>query len=310
VPGASQTIGSLDPTSRAYRFLRRVPTWALWLLAVLWSIPSLGLVVDTLHRRDDQYAGFWTAFTSGTGGWTLDVYRYTLSMESTNSFTEGMLNSVAIAVPATVIPLGIAAAAAYAFAWIGFRGRAGLFILLVALIVVPFQVSLIPLLELWVGGAHLTIAGKTLTVFPDLSLNGTTTAVWLTHIGFALPFGIFLIHNAMARLPRDLIDMARLDGASELRILVQIVLPLTMPVLASFAVLQFLVAWNDYLIAVTMIGFNTAAMPATVKFSGGIMPGGMVEGAAVVMHSAVAIALFLAMQRFFVRGLLAGSVDG
>jgi len=308
--GAALRSGSLDPTSRVYRFLRGVPTWVLWGLAVLWSIPSVSLVVSTLHLRDDQYSGFWTAFTSGTEGWTLDIYRYVLQLESTNSFTDGMLNSVAIAVPATLLPLGIAAAAAYAFCWLEFRGRRALFITVVAFIAIPFQVSLIPLLQLYVGGAHFTILGRTLTVFPDLDLNGTITAVWLTHVGFALPFGIFLIHNAMARLPRDIIDMARLDGASELRIFARIVLPLTVPALAAFGILQFLVAWNDYLVAVTMIGFNTDAMPAVVKFSGGIMPGGIVEGASVVMHSAVSIVLFLAMQRYFVRGLLAGSTDG
>ena len=130
--------GSLDATGRVYRFLRAIPTWVLWVLAVLWSIPSVSLIVSTLHMRDDQYAGFWTAFTSGSEGWTLDLYRYTLSLEATNSFADGMLNSVAISLPATVLPLGIAAVAGYAFAWLGFRGRKGLFILLVALIVVPF----------------------------------------------------------------------------------------------------------------------------------------------------------------------------
>jgi alpha-glucoside transport system permease protein len=301
--------GSLDPASRVYRFLRAVPTWALWTLAVLWSIPTVSLVVSTLHLRDDQYSGFWTAFTSGTEGWTLDVYRYTLGLSSTNSFTDGMLNSAAIAVPATLLPLGIAAAAAYAFAWLEFPGRRCLFIATVAFIAIPFQVSLIPLLELFVGGAHLTILDRTITVFPDLDLNGTITAVWVTHVGFALPFGIFLLHNAMAMLPRDIIDMARLEGAGELTIFARIAVPLTAPVLAAFGILQFLVAWNDYLVAVTMIGFNTAAMPATVKFAGGIMPGGLVEGASVVMHSVVSVVVFLVMQRYFVRGLLAGTTE-
>jgi alpha-glucoside transport system permease protein len=305
---APPSSASLDPAGRVYRFLRAIPTWVLWALAVVWSIPSVGLVVSTLHLQDDQYSGFWTAFTSGTEGWTLDVYRYTLDLESTNSFTDGMLNSVAVAVPATILPLAIAAAAAYAFAWLDFPGRRALFITVVAFIAVPFQVSLIPLLQLFVGGAHLTLFDHTITVFPDLDLNGTITAVWLTHIGFALPFGIFLIHNAMARLPRDIIDMARLEGAGELTILVRIALPLTVPVLAAFGILQFLTAWNDYLVAVTLIGFNTEAMPATVKFAGGIMPGGLVEGASVVMHSAVSVIVFLVMQRYFVRGLLAGSV--
>jgi len=302
--------GSLDPASRAYRFLRAIPTWVLWTLAVLWSIPSIGLIVSTLHTGRDQYSGWWTAFTSGTEGWTLDLYRYTLSMSSTNSFTEGMLNSAAIAIPATLLPLGIAAAAAYAFAWMDFRFRRGLFLTVVAFIVIPFQVTLIPLLQLYVGGAHLTVLDRTLTLFPDLGLNGTVTAVWITHVGFALPFGIFLIHNAMARVPGEILDMARVEGAGHLQIFTRIVLPLVVPVLAAFGILQFLTAWNDYLVAVTMVGFNTSAMPATVKFSGGIMPGGLIEGASVVMHSAVSVILFLLMQRFFVRGLVTGAVEG
>jgi alpha-glucoside transport system permease protein len=293
-----------------YRFLRAIPTWVLWLLALLWTIPSLGLVVSTLHLGRDQYTGWWNAFTSGTDGWTLDLYRHTLSLSSTNSFTEGMLNSVAIAIPATLLPLGIAAAAAYAFAWMEFPFRRGLFVLVVAFIVIPFQVTLIPLLQLYVGGAHLSVVDRTLTLFPDLGLNGTVTAVWITHVGFALPFGIFLIHNAMARVPREILDMARVEGAGHLQIFRSIVVPLVMPVLAAFGILQFLTAWNDYLVAVTMVGFNTSAMPATVKFSGGLMPGSLIDGTAAVMHSSVSVVLFLLMQRFFVRGLVTGALEG
>ena len=175
------------------------------------------------------------------------------------------MNSFAIAIPATIIPIAVAAFAAYAFAWIDFKGRKCLFIFTVSLLAIPLQVALIPLLQLFVGGAHLTlpILDKTITLVPDLDLAGTTTAVWLTHTGFALPFAIFLLHNYISGLPKDLFEAARIDGASHVTTFVRLVLPLSVPVLAAFAIFQFLWTWNDYLIANTMAGSNPDATPMT-----------------------------------------------
>ena len=129
--------------------------------------------------------------------------------------------------------------------------------------------ALIPLLQMYVGGAHFTIPwlDKTITVFPDLDLAGTTTAVWLTHAAFAMPFAIFLLHNYISSLPKDLFEAARIDGANHFKIFYRLVLPLSVPVLAAFAIFQFLWTWNDYLIAVTMVGANPSAAPATVKIA-------------------------------------------
>ena len=164
------------------------------------------------------------------------------------------LNSLAITIPATVIPIAFAAFAAYAFAWMDFKGRDWLFIGVVALLAVPIQLSLVPLLQLFVGGAHLTVFGETFTLFPDLDLAGTTTAVWLTHIGFGLPLAIFLLHNYISSLPADLFEAARIDGADHPTIFWRLVLPLSVPALAAFAIFQFLWVWNDYLVASTFLG--------------------------------------------------------
>ena len=163
----------------------------------------------------------------------------------------GLANSLAIALPATIIPIGIAAFAAYAFAWIDFKGRQTLFIATVALLAIPLQIALIPLLQLYNFGAHLTIPwlDKTITVFPDLGLTGTTNAVWLSHTAFGMPFAIFLLHNYISSLPRDLFEAARIDGADHFKIFWRLVLPLSVPVLAAFAIFQFLWTWNDYLVA-------------------------------------------------------------
>ena len=171
---------------------------------------------------------------------------------------QGLTNSLAIALPATIIPIAFAAFAAYAFAWIDFKHRQGLFIGTVALLAVPLQVALIPLLLMYVNGAHWTIPylDKTITVFPDLDLAGTTTSIWLTHTAFAMPFAIFLLHNYISSLPKDIFESARIDGANHFKIFYRLVLPLSVPVLAAFAIFQFLWTWNDYLIAVTMIGAN------------------------------------------------------
>ena len=230
--------------------------------------------------------------------------------------TNSLLNSFAIAIPATIIPIAIAAFAAYGFAWIDFQGRKWLFIGTVALLAIPLQVALIPLLQLYVGGAHITlpIIDKTITLFPDLDLAGTTTAVWLTHIGFAMPFAIFLLHNYITGLPKDLFEAARIDGADHFTIFWRLVLPLSVPVLAAFAIFQFLWTWNDYLVANTMIGDNpddaaddgaaSPTWPATSDATSTSCP------AAAFVQAFVPIVVFFALQRYFVRGILAGSVKG
>lgn len=184
-----------------------------------------------------------------------------------------------------------------------------------ALLAVPLQVALIPLLNLWNYGAHWTIPGidKTITLIPDFSLVNTTTAVWLTHTGFAMPFAIFLLHNYISSLPKDVFEAARIDGADHFTIFWRLVLPLSIPVLAAFAIFQFLWTWNDYLIANTMAGTNPDARPTTIliaNLAGDFGRNEHVLPTAAFVQAFFPLVVFFALQRYFVRGLLAGSVKG
>ena len=299
-----------------YRFVRSIPTWVLWLLVVVWSIPTVGLLVNSFRTRDQQRTS-WVVdgvrATSATSPSTTTAQ--VLGTTAAGGMKQGLTNSFAIALPATIIPIAFAAFAAYAFAWIDFKHREGLFLGTVALLAVPLQVALIPLLLMYVNGAHWTIPwlDKTITVFPDLGLAGTTTSIWLTHTAFAMPFAIFLLHNYMSSLPKDIFESARIDGANHFRIFWRLVLPLSVPVLAAFAIFQFLWTWNDYLIAVTMIGANQAAAPSTVVIAAQTGQFGQSEHlltAGAFLQAAVPLAVFFLLQRFFVRGILAGSVKG
>jgi alpha-glucoside transport system permease protein len=305
--------------ARIYRFLRAIPTWVLWLIVIVWTIPTFGLFVNSFRTRDAQRnGGWWLAWQDNANGFdfpTLQNYSDVLGSEATGGLWNGMLNSMSIAIVATIIPIAIAAFAAYAFAWIDFRGREWLFIATVALLAIPTQVALIPLLQAYATGVHFTlpIVERTVTIFPDLDLAGTIPAVWLTHTGFALPFAIFLLHNYIAGLPGDLFESARIDGADHFTIFWRLVVPLSLPVLAAFAIFQFLWTWNDYLIALTMIGGNREALPATVVVASlagefGLREHLLTAGAFVI--TAVPLVVFFALQRFFVRGITAGSVKG
>ncbi len=291
-------------TGRIYSFLRGIPTGVVWLIVIVWSIPSLGLFINSFRTRDAQIStGWWTTGTS-----ELTWENYSTVFGARNSIWNSLANSFAIAVPATIIPIAFAAFAAYGFAWIDFKGRKGLFIATVSLLAIP-------LLQLYGGGAKLTlpILDKTVTLIPDFDLAGSTTAVWLTHTGFAMPFAIFLLHNYISSLPRDLFEAARIDGAAHFTIFWRLVLPLSMPVLAAFGIFQFLWTWNDFLVANTMIGANAREQPTTIllaNLAGDFGRNEHILPAAGFVQSFVPLVVFFAMQRYFVRGMLAGSVKG
>jgi alpha-glucoside transport system permease protein len=301
--------------NRIQRFLGAIPTGMLWFLVMIWSLPTFSLFVNSFRTKTAQQAsGFWTAFAEPTA-FTLDNYRQVLQAGPSGGLWQALLNSFAIAIPATVIPIAMAAFAAYAFAWIEFKGRSWLFMATVSLLAIPLQTALIPLLQMWSGGAHWTIPffAKTITLAPDLDLQGTTIAVWLTHSGFALPFAIFLLHNYISGLPKDLFESAFIDGADHFTIFRTLVLPLSVPVLAAFGIFQFLWTWNDYLIALTMIGSNATALPATVLIAAQAGEFGRLEhvlSAGAFVQMFMPLVVFLSLQRFFVRGILAGSVKG
>ena len=284
---------------------------ALWSIIGVWTVPSLGLLLASFREEVAvKNEGWWTIFTNPQ--LTLDNYSTVLGSGGSGDnpdLLQYFMNTLAIVIPATVIPISIALFAAYAFAWMEFPGRKLLFVGLVSLMAVPLQLSLIPLLQLYVGGAHL----GSVTIFPDLDLNGNPVSVWLTHTGFGLPLAIFLLYNYVSGLPSDLFEAARIDGADHYTIFWRLVVPLSVPALAAFGIFQFLWTWNDYLIALTFIGSNTDAQPLTNRLatlSGGRGQDWHVLTAAAFVSMAVPLAVFFSLQRYFVRGLLAGSVKG
>jgi len=262
---ATESLGA-----RLYRKLSDIPTGVLWLIVVIWTLPSLSLFVNSFRARDAQRNdAFWNIVSERDA--TIENYESVLTADATNNLTDSIVTSFAVAVPATIIPIAFATFAAYGFAWMDFRGKNWLFIATVSLLAVPLQVALIPLLQLFgdgdpFGGAHLTVplTDKTLTLLPVNDLVGTPAAIWLTHTGFAMPFAIFLLHNYIVQLPKELFESAQIDGANHFSAFWRLVVPLSIPALASFAIFQFLWTWNDYLIANTMLGFGETAAPTTV----------------------------------------------
>ncbi len=212
-----------------------------------------------------------------------------------NNFIDAVLNSLAVAIPATLIPILIAAFAAFAFAWMEFPGRKAMFILVVALLVVPLQIALIPVLQ----------------DFTRLDLNGTYLAMWLAHTGFGLPLAVYLLFNYISQLPREILESAYIDGATPFKSFTRLILPLSVPALASFAIFQFLWVWNDYLVALIFLGDRnrvvTSALAAMVGEKGQDWHL-LTSGAFLSMI--LPLAVFFSLQRFFVRGLMAGSVKG
>lgn len=301
-----------------HRRLSAVPVWGLLIVVSIWTLPSLNLFVESVRPGGISQTGrgFWTV-ANDPGQLTFGNYAVVLNRTSVDSLYDSLISSFAIAIPATIIPITIGALAAYAFAFMHFKGREWLFIGTVTLLAVPLQIALIPLLSTFANGAHLTMpfSGRTLTIVPDLNINMRgTMAVWLTQTGFAIPFAVFLLHNAFTKLPQALLESARVDGADHMTVLWRLVLPLTLPAFASLAILQFLWSWNDFLIARTMTsGGDPVNLPATARLAdlvGEISSAGPVAAAAMFVQAAVPLAVFFSLQRHIVRGLLAGSLNG
>jgi alpha-glucoside transport system permease protein len=264
-------------------------------IAVLWTIPTLGLLITSIRPPlAVRQSGWWTWFTNPEFTW--ENYDEVLFGATTNLSTY-FVNSLVITIPAVLIPLSLATLAAYAFAWTRFRGRDFLFVAVFALQIVPLQIALLPLLSRFV----------------DLGLNGTFWPVWISHSIFALPLAIFLLHNFMREIPGELVEAARVDGAGHVRIFLQIMLPLLVPVIAAFGIFQFLWVWNDLLVALTMAGGSLDVAPLTVRLaelSGTRGTSWHLLSAGAFVSIVVPLVVFLSLQRYFVRGLLAGSVKG
>jgi alpha-glucoside transport system permease protein len=285
-------------------------TAAVVVLTVLWTVPTFGLFISSIRPANDvANSGWWTFFEHPR--FTLSNYHDVLfnsGFGGTGGLFPFLINSLAITIPGTLIPITIAAMGAYALSWVRFRGSDVIFFIVFALQVVPLQMALIPLLRLYTHGAHV---GST-QVLPSLP-RGTYYPVWISHTMFGLPLAIFLLHNFISRLPNDLMEAARIDGASHFRIFRTIVLPLSTPALASLAIFQFLWVWNDLLVAITFAGGQNNVLPLTgrlAQLSGslGAHPELLTAGAFVSIL--LPLVVFFSLQRYFVRGLLAGSVKG
>jgi alpha-glucoside transport system permease protein len=289
-----------SPAARLLDFLGRAPVHvALVGLALVWLVPSVGLLVTSFRPRPEiQSSGWWEALADAS----FTVRNYDLVLNA-NQMSSSFVNSALIAFPATILPLFIGALAAFAFSWIRFPFRDTIFLLLVALMVVPIQSALVPvLLEFQNLGEWLT-GDKTF-------FTGWYWGIWIAHTAFALPFCIFLLRNFFITLPRDLIEAARVDGATNWKIFRSIVLPLSVPALASFGIFQFLWVWNDLLMALIFIQ-ESDMWPMTIRISQLQSTYGAewhLLSAAAFLLMIVPLLVFFSLQRYFVQGLLAGSV--
>ncbi len=268
---------------------------AVVFLAIVWTAPTFGLLVTSIRPvKDINGSGWWTFFSHPN--FTLDNYRQALSSNG-GGLGNFFVNSAVITIPAVIIPICLASLAAYAFAWIDFKGRNLLFVFVFALQIVPIQVTLIPLLSLYVKAG----------------LAGTFWTIWLSHTMFGLPLAIFLLHNFMKEIPRELIEAARMDGAKHVQIFFRVLLPLLTPALAAFGIFQFLWVWNDLLVALTFAGGTPEVAPLTValaNLSGTQGTAWQLLSAGAFISIVIPVAVFLSLQRFFVRGLLAGGLKG
>ncbi|HEX2097004.1 MAG TPA: carbohydrate ABC transporter permease [Solirubrobacterales bacterium] len=275
---------------RVVRALSKGPiNLLLAFIAVLWLVPTLGLFLTSLMPADVVSGqGWWTVFSEPSVT-TFENYEELINNEE---ITGALVTTVLVAIGGTAIPIVVGALAGYAFAWLDFPGREWLFLLVVALLVVPLQMALIPMFSF----------------YNDVGIFDTVLSLVLFHTAFALPFAIFLMRNFFVGIPKDLLESARIDGASELRIFVRLILPLGLPAIASLAIFQFLWTWNDFLVALT---FGRDTQPITVAiFSQFRQFGSNIDliAPAAFISLAIPLAVFFAFQRYFVQGLLAGSV--
>ena len=292
-PSVMRETASAGARKQLIKALERGPLHlAVVVISVIWLVPTAGLLVSSFRSRQDLISsGWWTAFQHPLD-FTVQNYAEVLTQEGLG---QSFINSLVIAVPSTVIPLIVAALAAYAFAWMRFPGRDALFLMTVGLLVVPLQMTLIPVLRLFSG----------------LYITGTFPAIWLAHTAYGLPFAVFLLRNFIGALPRDLLEAASLDGASDLRVFFRIVLPLSVPALAGLAIFQFMWVWNDLLVALVYLSNAPEKAPVTLTIAnlvGRFAADQHLLTSAAFLSMVLPLVIFFALQRYFIQGILAGSI--
>jgi alpha-glucoside transport system permease protein len=264
-------------------------------LMAVWLVPTIALLINSFRPASDvAREGWWTSLAP-PWDFTLDNYIHVLEQ---NNLGAAFINSLFITIPSTVIPVMVAAFAAYAFAWMNFPYKNAIFVGIVALLVIPLQSTLIPVLRLLSG----------------LGISGEFLAVWLAHTGYGLPFAVFLLRNYMGGLPREVFESASIDGANPATAFFRLALPMSVPVLASLAIFQFLFVWNDLLVSLIYIGpLQAQNLPMTVVVSNLVSSlGGETHflTAAAFLTMALPLVVFIALQRYFVRGITGGAVKG
>jgi alpha-glucoside transport system permease protein len=269
---------------------------AVLLIVAVWTIPSLGLLTNSFRTSvDSSSTGWWTSlFNPVATEWTLANYGRVLT---SGGLFDALINSLIVTIPSTIIPITLAAFAAFGFAWLKFRGRSLMFGVMVGLIVVPLQLALVPLLK----------------IYQSTELTGSFLGIWMAHTGFGLPLAVFLLYNFISQLPKDIFESAYIDGASPFTAFTRLVLPLSVPALASLSILQFFWVWNDFLVALVFLGTSRDVSVLTIELASIVGSRGEafhLLTAAAFVSMVVPLMVFLTLQRYFVRGLLAGSVKG
>ena len=286
-------------------FSHPIASASVALIAILFTIPTFGLFINSFRSKEDAATtGWWEFFAHPS--FSLSNYHYVLF--SNGGLILPLVNSLAITIPATIIPIVLASMAAYVLAWVRFRGSDAIFFTIFALQIVPLQMALVPLQRFYNFGGHI----GSISIFPGKTVSGISE-IWLSHTMFSLPLAVFLLHNFIAQLPESLIEAARVDGATHLQIYRRIVLPLAGPAIASFGIFQFIWVWNDLLVGKTFGGIDASTQPVTARVANlfgnfGAHPQYLAPAGFIVM--VIPLIVFLSLQRYFVRGLLAGSVKG
>ncbi len=283
----------------------------LIILVIIWAVPIIGLFISSLRAKSDVLDTGWWTVLSAKSRLTLANYKQVLGgskytfvdsagrtvRASGDNLSRAFINSLTVTIPSVIIPLLIASAAAFGFAWLIFPGRKFFFTTVVAMLVVPLQIALIPILR----------------DYQKIGLTGSYLGIWLAHTGFGLPLGIYLLYNYISTIPRDIFESAFLDGAKPMVVFARLVLPLSVPAIASLAIFQFLWVWNDLLVALVFLGGTSDVAVLTQRLATMVGSRGqdwhlLTAGAFIVM--VVPLIVFFALQRYFVQGLMAGSVKG